>query len=308
MTALYHDPDWPRAEAWLRRECQGGSLGPLTVLGAPARRGSITPGHCDLAPGAIRAALDRFSTFDVDTGANLEDLDIRDRGDLDIAELTPEESREPVRTAVAEALAHSAAVVLLGGDNSITLPAVEALGPCGLITFDAHLDLRSLDRGLTNGNPIRALLASGFDGKRIVQIGIQAFANSGPYWKIACEAGIHVVSADEARRRGIENVVRGAIETLDGLDIYVDLDLDVLDRAFAPATPGSRPGGLTPWDLRTATRIVGECERVRVMDLVEMDPSQDVAGQTALAAAACFLSFASGVHGRCSRSSTARNF
>ena len=77
--------------------------------------------------------------------------------------------------------------------------------------------------------------------------------------------------------------------------IYVDLDLDVLDRAFAPATPGSRPGGLNPWELRHAAHLCGRHPKVRILDLVEIDPPNDIADMTSLAAAACLLSFTSGV-------------
>jgi formiminoglutamase len=306
MSALYRDPHWPRAGEWLRGTVAGGTLGKLAVVGAPANRGSITPGRCDLAPAAIRAALDRFSTYDADRRLNLLDLAIADRGDAAIAGLRPEDAFDAVRDAVAAAVAVSDAAIVLGGDNSVTYPAASALGSCGLVTFDAHLDLRSLDGGLSNGNPVRALLAGGFPGRRIVQIGIQPFANSEDYMNVAVEAGISVITTDQVRRRGIETVVGEALAGLDTDTIYVDLDLDVLDRAFAPATPGSRPGGLTPWDLRTAAGLCGECAQVRVLDLVEMDPEQDVASQTALAAAACLLSFAAGVHRRCSQLPAAR--
>ncbi len=303
MTKLHNDPNWPRAGAWLRGEIAGGTLGRLSVIGAPANRGSITPGRCDQAPASIRRALDRFSTFDLDQHTNLLDLAIRDLADMDIAELSPEDAVDPIRKGVVEALQDSEAAILLGGDNSITFPAVQALQDCGLITFDAHLDLRGLEGGLTNGNPIRALLHKGFPGDQIVQIGIQSFANSKAYFELASEAGIRIFTADQVRLKGIESIVRDALQTFDSGSVYVDLDLDVLDRAFAPAAPGSRPGGLTPSDLRTAARLCGEYARVRVLDLVEVDPSQDVADQTSLAAAACLLSFASGVHRRCSRSS-----
>jgi formiminoglutamase len=305
MTTLHHDPHWPRAGAWLRGELRGGTLGKLAVLGAPANRGSLTPGRCDLAPAAIRSALDRFSTFDVDYRSNLLDLSIQDLGDADIAGLTPEDALDPIRKSVAAAVEDSDAVIVLGGDNSITFPAVEALGESNLITFDAHLDLRSLDGGLTNGNPIRALLSKGFPGERIVQIGIQSFANSEAYLDVAQAAGIRVVSVDEVRRQGVETTVRDALAAFTSGPVYVDFDLDVLDRAFAPATHGSRPGGLTPTELRTAAHLCGEFARVRAIDFVEIDPERDVADQTSLCAAACLLSFASGVHQRCSRSSDA---
>ena len=307
MSDLYQDPEWPRAGSWLHGEISGGTLGRLAVLGVPANQGSITPGRCDLAPAAIRAALNRFSTYDLEHHRNLLDLSVSDLGDLDIAGKRPEDAFDSIRQATNKAASQANAVVLLGGDNSVTYPGVIALDECGLITFDAHLDLRSLHRGLSNGNPLRALLARGFPGHRIVQIGIQSFANSEPYMRVAKEASIRVITADEVRRKGIETIVGEALDLIKANAIYVDLDLDVLDRAFAPATPGSRPGGLTPSDVRIAARLCGEDPRVRVLDIVEMDPTQDVADQTALAAAACFLSFASGVHRRCSLSQAVRN-
>jgi formiminoglutamase len=192
------------------------------------------------------------------------------------------------------------AVVLLGGDNSITRPGCHGLGHLGrtgLLTFDAHFDLRHLDAGLTNGNPVRALLRDGLPGDHIVQVGIQSFANSAPYAALAREVGIHVVTAPAVWERGIIKVVDEALAYLNTRAdrIYVDLDLDVLDRAYAPATPGSRPGGLAPYQVRQAARLCGLDPKVRVLDLVEMDPTNDISDTTALNAAACVLEFASGV-------------
>jgi formiminoglutamase len=307
MSGLYQDPNWPRAGAWLRGDTAGAPIGRIAAIGAPVMRASITPGRCDLAPPAIRAALDRFSPFDFDGWRDLRELRVDDLGDLDVAGMTAREAFDPLRTAVEQSLPGREAVVLLGGDNSITRPGVRALGAAaGLVTFDAHLDLRDTSRGLTNGNPVRALLEDGWPGDRMVQIGIQPFANSAPYARVARDAGIHVVSIDEVRSRGIESVVREALARLAGMPVYVDFDLDVLDRAFAPATPGSRPGGLTPYELRRAARLCGAAANVRAIDIVEIDPTCDISGVTVLAAAACLLSFASGVHERCSQSSTAR--
>jgi formiminoglutamase len=287
MTSLHHDPNWPRASDWLRGLTTGAALGPLSVIGVPIAR-SITPGRCDLGPPAIRAALDRFSTYDFTNGLDVRDLAVTDFGDLGFPAL---------QTAIGP-------MVLLGGDNSITYPAVAALGDSSLITFDAHLDLRDTDRGLTNGNPIRALLEDGYPGDRITQIGIQSFANSAAYAEVARRAGIHLVTAEEVHARGIAPIVEDALDRAVG-PVYIDLDVDVLDRAFSPATPGSRPGGLFPWQLRIAARMCGTSPKVRAMDLVEIDPTKDIADTTCLAAASFLLSFASGVLERCSQSQTA---
>ena len=307
MSAQYNDSHWPRASRWLEGDHLPHPIGRLAIIGAPVRLGSITPGRCDLAPQAIRSALSRFSTYDVEFGRELREVAVQDFGNLDsLPGLTAEQSFAPVREALAAALQNADASILLGGDNSVTRPGCHALGPlnkCGLLTLDAHFDLRDLDNGLTNGNPVRALLADGLPGPQIVQIGIQSFANSKAYHEIARDAGITVVTADQVFTLGIEAAVSGALERLAGAadSIYVDLDLDVLDRAFAPATPGSRPGGLAPWQIRRAARLCGLHPKVRAMDLVEIDPEKDIADTTSLAAAACLLSFVSGLHERLKR-------
>lgn len=306
------DPYWPRASAWLAGEFTPSSERSLAIIGAPLRLGSITPGRCDLAPAAVRAILRKFSCYDIESDADLRSIEARDLGDLPLADLKPEGAFDPLRDAVRKALAGAEAVVVIGGDNAVTRPGVHgvagslanslanSLENCGLITLDAHFDLRDLSNGLTNGNPVRALLADGLPGENIVQIGIQPFANSQAYAQVANDAGITVVTMSQIRAHGVERLLT---ESLDDLServehIYVDLDIDALDRIFAPATPGSRPGGLTPYELRRVAWLCGAHPLVRAIDLVEVDPEQDVAGVTVMATASCLLSFASGVLAR----------
>jgi formiminoglutamase len=225
---------------------------------------------------------------------------VRDAGDLAVASKTPEEARDEIAGAMGGSLPHSDAVLLLGGDNSITLPGVRGLGPdlarIGLLTLDAHHDLRDTKDGLSNGNPVRALLEDGLPGRNVVQIGIQPFANSAAYAVVAREAEITVMTADAVREAGIVEAVSEGLQRLAELDaIYVNLDVDVLDRAFAPACPGSRPGGLTPAEVQRAARMCGEDPRVRAIDIVEVDPDRDVKEATALAAASFVLHFAAGL-------------
>jgi len=298
------DANWPRASAWLTGAHSADPACRLAVLGAPLHLGSITPGRADLAPAAIRSILHRFSTYDLEFNRDLSRIAAIDRGDLPLADMTPAEALGPLAAGVRDAGAKSNALVLLGGDNSITRPGCHGmcteLSRAGLLTLDAHLDLRDLNPALTNGNPVRALLADGLPGSQIVQIGIQPFANSRRYLDVAREAGIKVISVAEVRAMGIETAVSEALDRLDQdvEAIYVDLDLDVLDRAFAPATPGSRPGGLTPAEVRTAARLCGSHAKVRVLDLVEIDPAKDIGDATVFAAGLALLSFASGLLGR----------
>lgn len=299
MTTLHNDPEWPRASAWL----SGGEDVPgprLTVLGLPSRRGSISPGRCDLAPASIRKALEKLSTFDLVNRQDLRSLAVFDMGDADISDQKIESAFVPSRDLVRQAVSQGPAVIL-GGDNAVTRPGVHGMGApldrCGLITLDAHLDLRSLEDGLTNGNPVRALLDDGLPGGNIVQIGIQAFANSQSYFAVAMQNGITVVSMEQVHDQGIvtvlESVCRPLLNRTDA--VYFDLDLDVMDRVLGLGTPGSRPGGLSSHSLISTARWMGKQPQVKAMDLVELDPELDIHGATALTAAMCLLAFASGV-------------
>ena len=292
------DPNWTRASSWLGGEHAEALIATLQLIGAPVRLGSISGGRFDLTPPAARAALDRFSTFDGEV--DVRAVRVRDAGDLAVAEKTPEEARDEIAGAIGGSLAHSDAVLLLGGDNSITRPGVRGMGPdlerIGLVTLDAHHDLRDTGDGLSNGNPVRALLEDGLPGRNIVQIGIQPFANSQAYARVAADAGIAVMTASDVREVGIAEAMGEALRRLAELDaIYVDLDVDVLDRAFAPACPGSRPGGLAPSDLQRAARMCGEEPKVRALDIVEVDPERDVAEATVMTVASLVLSFAAGL-------------
>lgn len=301
---MSEDPNWPRASAWLAGDHLPEPVARLAVLGAPLHLGSLTSGRCDLAPEAIRNALGRYSTYDPEAGLDVRSLAVSDLGDLDLAGFRPEEALTPLSESVRSALAVADVLAVIGGDNSITRPgclgAADSLEGLGLLTLDAHHDLRDLGEGLSNGNPVRALLADGLPGSNIVQLGIAPFANSPAYAEMAREAGIRVVTVEVVRTKGIGATIGEALTYLTERveRVYVDLDIDVLDRAFAPGAPGSRPGGLLPEELFKAARICGQHPLVRAIDLVEVDPNRDASDVTVLAAAQCLLSFASGVVGR----------
>src|SRR5437762_13051784 len=110
QTQLPDDPNWPRASAWLAGNKAERTVGGIAVLGAPVRLGSITPGRCDLAPAAVREVLRKFSSYDIETDADLRSLAATDLGDLPLAELKLEDALEPLSKAVRQALANAEAV------------------------------------------------------------------------------------------------------------------------------------------------------------------------------------------------------
>jgi formiminoglutamase len=261
--------------------------GEVAILGAPMEAGSVTPGRCDLAPETIRRTLRRFSTYDVETGEEL-DLALRDLGDVPVQGMMPAEGFVPIREAAAEAVAGHALTLLLGGNNAVTRPAVHALGAplekVGLITLDAHFDLRETDQGLINGNPIRALLEDGLPGENICQIGLAPYANTAKMHRDAIDAGIGVYTMADLDR-GIEAVLEEALARLGHAELLIaDFDIDVIDRSQLPGAPGARPGGMPVRTFFRAGRRLAREPRLRLVDLTEYDPSLDVGGISALTA------------------------
>lgn len=302
---LSQDPLWPRAGAW---QAFDGSADAV-LLGVPTWRTSLSPTGAHATPAAIRGALPRYGTTLM--GPPAVDLDevlrIADAGDVADPDGSAGEAR--VISRVRELVDATKLVIALGGDNSLTYPVALGAEATGLITFDAHFDLRD---GVSNGTPVRRLVedipaasplnTSRIDPTRIVQIGIADFANSAAYARRAAEWGIRVITLDELRRRGIDDVVAEAVEVAGaGTDprVHLDIDVDVCDRSVAPGCPASVPGGLQAWELRALTRAVAADARVVSADLAEVDATADADdARTVRLAALCVLELLAGLASR----------
>lgn len=303
---MIDDPLWPRAADWL--SSGGDPAGTrLTVVGVPLSRTSISPSGADRTPAAIRVALRRFTTFHAGLGIDLEQLAVTDHGDLDLTGRTDEETVNLVETQLRRFMSSPRPdlTVVLGGDNAITRPAMRALldlRTAGLLTLDSHHDVRDFHAGPTNGTPVRGLLEDGLSGSAVVQIGIGNLTNSRPYRSYCDEHGITVISADDARGK-VGALVRRELDRLAETctEIYVDLDVDVLDTAFVPGVPGARPGGLAPHELLEAAVAAGRHRRVRAIDITEVDATADRDGRSVDIAAMCLLSAAAGLAARSQR-------
>jgi len=262
---------------------------PIGMVGAPLAAGSVTAGRCDLAPALLRQTLRRIGRYDVETGRELS-TQVTDRGDVDLAGLSIEQATGPISDAVRTSTSLHQLTLLIGGNNAVTRPGVLGLGlpldEVGLITLDAHFDMRDTNDGLSNGNPVRALIEDGLPGANIAQIGLASFANSRKMHEDAIAAGNLVVTIGEVRRLGIAQAVDRALDQLsDCRTIVVDCDIDVIDRSQFPAAPGARPGGMAVHDFFAAVRRLAAEPRVRVIDLTEWDPPLDATDLSALTAA-----------------------
>ncbi|CAB4610668.1 unannotated protein [freshwater metagenome] len=292
---LSSDPNWPRANTLFKS-----TTSELAIIGVPASATALSPTSAHLTPAAIREALAKYSTYAGSTDTELQVSGITDLGDISSPDHADGEAR--VATAITDLLKTHKILLALGGDNSITYSVAAGLFPdlskVGLITFDAHHDLRD---GISNGSPIWRLIQAGLPGENIVQIGLSDFANSGPYAKRAKDAGITTIHRAELRDRKMSDVVAQALEIAGagGREIYVDIDVDVCDRSVAPACPASVPGGISADELRQAANLIAQDVRVRAIDITEIDAASDSGdGRTVRLAALLVLEIAAGLAAR----------
>ena len=283
--ALPHDPLWPRAASLFSQQLE--NQADVAVVGVPASQTSLSPTSAHQTPNAIRQALQRYSTAHSDPRVNLEKVSLQDAGDI----TSPDSDEVAAISELKSIAAKSSLVIALGGDNSITYCGVQAMQATGLITLDAHYDLRD---GVSNGSPVRRIIEAGLSGKRVVQIGIADFSNSIEYAKRAKDFGITVIPRSELRSKSIEEVWAIALSVA-GDKVFVDFDMDVCDRSVVPACPAAAPGGISADELRQFAFLAGSSPSVIGADITEIDASKDSADErTVRLAALVVLEMAAG--------------
>jgi formiminoglutamase len=265
------DPNWPRAAELFTDDPSA----IVALLGVPAHETSISATRADTTPQAVREAMMRFSTYCASHDQDLRSLTVFNAGDVEAPDHAAGEQR--VHEKVKELTGKF--VIALGGDNSITYSVATGLwgsriNNAGLITFDAHHDLRD---GESNGSPVQRLVKAGLNGRNIVQIGIADFSNSPQYAQRARDYGITVIPRSELRERSAQSVVAQALEIAGsaGGPIHVDFDVDVCDRSVVPGCPAAAPGGISADEFRNFAYLIGNSPQVTSVDFTEVDAQAD---------------------------------
>jgi arginase family enzyme len=274
----------------------------VALVGIPAHETSISLTRADTTPQAVHEALSRFSTYCTSHDQDLRSLTVFNAGDVEAPDHAAGEQRvhEKVKNLTDKF------VIAVGGDNSITYSVATGLwgsqiNTAGLITFDAHHDLRD---GESNGSPVQRLVKAGLNGRNIVQIGIADFSNSPQYAQRARDYGITVIPRSELRDRGGHSVVAQALEIAGsaGGPIHVDFDVDVCDRSVVPGCPAAAPGGISADEFRNFAYLIGNSSQVTSVDLTEVDAQADSPdGRTVRLVAVSILEILCGFNNRESR-------
>ena len=250
---------------------------PISLLGLPTDRHSSFLRGPAKAPALIRAAL--FSPGGNSAAENgLElgtDIEIVDQGDVPLRESDGDD--ELIEQATLGAVKGGTCPIALGGDHSVTYPILRGLaahcGPLEILHFDAHPDLYDSFEGnpRSHASPFARILEQGL-ARRLVQVGIRTLNRH---------------QREQARRFGVEIMEMrafdpAAVPVLEG-PLYVSIDLDGLDPAYAPGVSHHEPGGLSVRDL---LRVL-HAQRAPLdgADVVELNPDRDLNGMTAVVAA-----------------------
>jgi agmatinase len=233
-------------------------------------------------PRAIREVSYNFEAYIADIGIDLSEVPMTDMGDIEPYSL-PGDVVEQVRTAVARLNADGKVPIMLGGEHSVTVGAVQALKPDCYVVCDAHLDLRT-EYGNTPFN--HACVT-----RRVAEEGVGEIfivgARSGTEEEYAFARDLHLFSADEVRRRGIEAVIADIVSAVGGRSLYLSIDADAIDCCLTPGLGTPEPFGITHWDVRELVRALAP--RSLGFDYVEVCPID--AGQTAAVAARIIRDF-----------------
>ncbi len=271
------DSNWPSAASLVHPRPVEGRRN-AALVGVPTYATSLTRRSSISTPDAVRAALDRYSTWSYADNVDLaEDVALVDYGNVNDPD--GDDGHRRVADAIRSFDAGLELSVILGGDNAATWHAMRAItggdySNFALVTLDAHLDLRD---GVSNGSPVRQLIDDGLDGHHVVQVGVADFSNSPAYAKRASDAGIHAIPRDALRHDTIEEVAVRAVQlaSAGGRRVYLDVDMDAADRAAVPGCPAAAPGGLSADEMRRFVRVAVTNPVVCAIDIPEIDVALD---------------------------------
>jgi agmatinase len=254
----------------------------VQVCGVPFDGTSTYRPGSRFGPDAIREAFLNIEIYSRQLDVDLEALSIEDAGNLRHT-ASVETMVRTTAEAVSLTLAAGRVPAVLGGEHSITFATLGAMPPrTALLVFDAHLDLREQydDLTLMHATYLRRSIERQPD-LRVVHVGGRAATRA--EWAFAADQGVTLIEADEiaATPRPAQSVA-AALAGIEG--VYVSIDLDVLDPAYAPGVSNPEPGGMATRQLVRCLDALRGME-VRGLDIVELCPPHDHGGITAVAAA-----------------------
>ena len=266
----------------------------LAVVGVPFDSGVTFRPGARFGPSAIRQASLLLRPYNpAQDSSPFSDVQVVDAGDIACNPFDIEEAMAQIEVGLDHLIGEGRPVISLGGDHTIALPALRAVnkahGPVALVHFDAHLDTWDTYFGApcTHGTPFRRASEEGLIVKgNSAHVGIRGPLYSRQDLADDETLGFTIVHCRDLERLGVDEVVDRIRTRVGSHPVYVSIDVDVLDPAFAPGTGTPEAGGMTSRELLGMLRGLADLNVVAA-DVVEVAPAYDHAEITSLAASAC---------------------
>jgi len=258
------------------------------------------------APNEIRKALYKFTPFAISRNKQISEVPIFDFGNVKNG-ATLEETHQRVQTVVESLVANNILPIVFGGGHDTTYPTFLAFSKkaasTGAINIDTHLNFRKSDPQRNSGTAFRQILDtthSPLAPMHFVELGAQSFANSREHYEELNDRGATVFTLGDVRKEKVEKILDIAYEIASSSSekMYVSFDLDSVQSSDAPGVSASYPTGLTAEELLKAAHFAGLRQKVKAIDIVEVNPKFDVDNKTSKLAALIVMYFLAGVANR----------
>jgi agmatinase/guanidinopropionase len=265
----------------------------VAIVGIPFDSGTSYRGGARFGPRKIRESSLLLWGYNQALGvAPAERLEIVDYGDVDIIPVDIQATMAAIELEVQTVLQAEVTVAALGGDHSVSLPLLRAhagkYGPLAVIHFDSHPDTWDFEfqgHPYSHGTPFRRACEEGLiDTQAYIQVGLRGPTSRGRDIENARSLGAHVVTIERAFEQGMENVATLIREEVADRPVYVSLDIDAVDPAYAPGTGTPEVGGFTSYQMLQLVRGLQGLQLVG-FDLVEVCPPYDHGEITTILAA-----------------------
>jgi len=254
----------------------------FVIFGVPYDKTSSFRAGASLAPKEIRNASWNFETYNLRTGFDIKDVNIHDYGNLDVKNDTTKEMVQKVKELTSKIVSKNKFPIAIGGEHSTTIGIVKAFpSDISVISLDAHIDFRkTYENEPYNHACVTRRISDHIDIKNIAVLGIRSAEKE--EFDEAKNLGLFYVDSVNIKEMGIKKAIDETKNYLKNKKIYLTVDIDVIDPAYAPGTSTPEPFGLNPIDILKciesfSSNLVG-------FDIVEVCPPFDN-GQTALLAA-----------------------
>ncbi|SHJ25857.1 formiminoglutamase [Dethiosulfatibacter aminovorans DSM 17477] len=259
------------------------------------------------AMAGVQSRMEGNKLFDVVNNKIIDynQIDFKDFGNTDqISRYDHEKTIQEIKEEINKIFREGYTPILLGGDHSVTWPGILSLyentsGKIGIIDLDAHLDIKddSPVQGKYSGSSQirRAIELERIDGKNVVEIGPRGY-NYPEHFDFIRDSQMTIIPPDEVFEKGADKVAERALALAsEGVDhIYLTVDIDVLDTAFAWGSGGQEPAGITSYQLSRFVKKVAPY--VDIIDIVEVNPMTDHRELTSTVAANLVLDFIAAVY------------